>query len=689
MTIAERTDNPLLEASSLPFELPAFSRIGVDEYREAFDLGMTAQLAEIDAIAADPAEPDFVNTVEAMERTGVLLGRASSAFFNVVSSHGTDELLALEADLAPRLSAHHDAISLNRLLFARIDALHDRRHDLGLDAESVRLIERYHLDFVRAGAQLSGSDAERLSLLNRRIAELTTGFGQTLLAAGKDAAVLIDDAAELDGMTPADVHAAAEAAQAAGQSGRYLVALVSPTIQPPLTVLTNRETRRRLHEASVSRASSAPYDNRSAAADIARLRADRAALLGFASHADYVTADATAGTTAAVDALLGPLAKAVVPAARRERELLARIAADDGVELAAWDWPFYAERIRAAEYAVDNAALREFFELGRVLSDGVFVMAEALYGVTFEPREDLTGYHPDVRVFEVRDADGTGLGLFLGDFYARPEKRGGAWMNTLVDQSGLLGQRPVVVNNLNVRKPAPGEPTLLTPDEVRTLFHEFGHAVHGLFSRVRYPRFSGTSVPGDVVEFPSQVHEMWLLWPALLRRFAFSTVTGEPLPDDQVARIHAAERWGQGRATYEYLAATVLDQAWHRLAPGESVGDVVAFEQDALAAAGLDAELNTLIPPRYRTCYFQHIFAGGYSAGYYFYIWAEVLAAATEEWFAAAGGLDRAAGMRFREQLLSVGGSRDVMESVRAVLGANPDIGPLLRRRGLDGAADS
>ena len=686
MTIAGRIDNPLLGVSSLPFELPAFSRIGVPEYREAFDRGMAEQLAEIDAIVEDLAQPDFVNTVEAMERSGRLLGRASNVFFNVVASHGTDDLLALEAELAPQLSAHHDAIFLNRRLFDRIDAVHEQRREAGLDPESVRLVERYHLDFVRAGAQLSEPDSRRLTVLNRRLAELTTGFGQALLGASKAAAVLIDDEAQLDGMSESDVHAAAEAAVAAGHRGGYLIALVSPTIQPALSALTDREVRRRLYEASVSRAAAGPFDNAPAAAQIAALRAERAALLGFATHADYVTADATAGTTTAVDGLLRPLSEAVVAAAGREQELLARIAAADGVTLAAWDWPFYAERIRAAEYAVDNAALREYFELGRVLEDGVFAMAQALYGVTFEAREDLTGYHPDVRVFEVRDADGSSLGLFLADLYARPEKRGGAWMSSFVDQSRLLAQRPVVVNNLNIRKPAPGEPTLLTPDEARTLFHEFGHAVHGLFSQVNYPRFAGTRVPGDVVEFPSQVHEMWLLWPALLRQFAFSVVTGEPLPAEQVERIQAAERWGQGRATYEYLAATVLDQAWHRLEPGSPVEDVAAFERDALRAAGLDSEL---IPPRYGTCYFQHIFSGGYSAGYYFYIWAEVLAAATEEWFVAAGGLDLTAGMRFRDELLSVGGSRDVMDSVRAVLGRDPDVGPLLRRRGLDVAADA
>ncbi|MEP6981815.1 MAG: M3 family metallopeptidase, partial [Nakamurella sp.] len=640
-------------------------------------------LDEIAAIVNTSEPATFTNTVVAYERSGQLLHRTSALFFNLAAAHATPEYRAIEADIAPRLTAHRDSLSLDPGLFARIDAVHADRAALDLlDPESRRLVERHHLDLVRAGARLDAADAVRLQEVNREISVLGTTFGQNLLAATEAAAVLVDTAAELDGLTREDIAAAAERATAAGHPGRHQLALALPTRQPVIARLTHRPLRERLHTASVERASAAPYDNGPIAVRIALLRAERAALLGYADHAGYVTADATAGSAAAVDGLLAQLVPAAMANARREADLLAAAAAADGVsDLQPWDWAYYAEKVRTQRYALDTAALRPYLEFDRVLRDGVFRAASTLYGLTFVDRDDLAGYHPDVRVFEVRDADESALGLFLLDPYARPEKRGGAWMNTFVDQSTLLDQRPIVTNTLNITKPAPGEPALLTPEEVRTMFHEFGHALHGLFSAVRYPRFSGTSVPGDFVEFPSQVNEMWQWWPEILAGYAVHHETGEPLPASVVGQIEAAELWGQGFATVEYLAATLLDQAWHRIGPATVIADAAAFERAALEAAGVAMDL---VPPRYRTTYFQHIFNSGYAAGYYFYIWAEVLDADTVEWFRAHGGLQRANGDRFRAALLSAGGARDAMGTVREVLGRDPEIGPLLRRRGLD-----
>jgi peptidyl-dipeptidase Dcp len=451
-----------------------------------------------------------------------------------------------------------------------------------------------------------------------------------------------------------------------------------------LAKLRDRDLRRRVFEASVARASSGEHDNRPVAERIARLRAERARLLGFDTHADLVLADSTARTTAAVDAMLASMVPASVANAEAEAAVLAEVADKDGVELAAWDWAFYSEQVRAERYAVDTTALRPYFELDRVLVDGVFHAAELLYGYRFTARTDLQGYHPDVRVWEVSDADGTAVGLYLGDFFAREGKRGGAWMSSFVRQSRLLDTRPVVVNNLNVSRGAAGQPTLLTLDEVNTLFHEFGHALHGLSSAVTYPRFSGTSVPRDFVEFPSQVNEMWALWPQVLGNYARHVDTGEALPSAVVEAIDAAQLWGEGFGTLEYLAATLLDQAWHRITPDTEIGDPIAFEQQALKDAGVSSDL---VPPRYRTTYFQHIFAGGYAAGYYSYIWSEVLDADTVEWFKENGGLRRENGDAFRQKLLSVGGSVDPLAAFRAVRGRDADPGPLLRRRGLVPAA--
>ncbi|MGY1723112.1 M3 family metallopeptidase [Blastococcus sp. SYSU DS0533] len=677
--VALSADNPLASPSGLPFRLPPFADITLEHCREALLAGMAEQRREVAALLAAAEEPTFENTIVALERSGALLDRAWSVFGNLSSSIATPRLREIEREIAPLAAAHDDALRLDPALFARIDAVHAAREAAGLDAESVRLVERYHLDFVLAGARLDDAGRARLGELNQQLSELSTTFGQNLQLATEAAAVRVADAAELDGLSDEEVAAAARAATDRGVEG-YLLTLVLPTGQPALTKLRDRDLRRRVFEASVGRASAGEHDNRPVAERIARLRAERARLLGFGTHAELVLADSTARSNAAVDEMLGAMVPASVANAEAEAAVLREVAGRDGVELAAWDWAFYSERVRAERYAVDTTELRSWFELDRVLVDGVFRAAELLYGFRFTPRADLAGYHPDVRVWEVTDADGAAVGLYLGDFFAREGKRGGAWMSSFVRQSRLLGTRPVVVNNLNVTRAPAGRPTLLTLDEVNTLFHEFGHALHGLSSAVTYPRFAGTAVPRDFVEFPSQVNEMWALWPEVLAHYARHVDTGEPLPASVVEAIDAARLWGEGFATLEYLAATLLDQAWHRLTPGTEVGDPVEFERAALAEAGVASEL---VPPRYRTTYFQHVFAGGYSAGYYSYIWSEVLDADTVEWFKENGGLRRENGEVFRQRLLAVGGSVDPLEAFRAVRGRDADPMPLLRRRGL------
>ncbi|WNV76429.1 M3 family metallopeptidase [Geodermatophilus sp. DSM 44513] len=682
-------DNPLSAPSPLPLQLPPFADLTLEHCREAVLAGMAEQRAEVAAIVTAPDVPTFENTVVALERSGRLYRRAGAVFHNLASSVATDRLREIERELAPLESAHADALRLDPELFARIDAVHAQRHGVDgegrtLDAEAVRLVERYHLDFVLSGARLDADGRDRLTGLNRELSELSTTFGQNLQLASEAAAVLVGDAAELDGLTEAEVAAAARAAADRGVDG-FLLPLLLPTGQPVLAKLRDRRLRRRVFEASVGRASGGAHDNGPVAVRIARVRAERARLLGFATHADLVLADQTAGSTQAVDAMLARMVGPSVANAQAEAAALGEVAARDGVgELAPWDWAFYSERVRAERYSVDTAALKPWFELDRVLVDGVFAAAERLYGYRFTARPDLVGYHPDVRVWEVTDAAGATIGLYLGDFFAREGKRGGAWMSSFVTQSRLLDTRPVVVNNLNVARGADGQPTLLTLDEVTTLFHEFGHTLHGLSSAVTYPRFAGTSVPRDFVEFPSQVNEMWMLWPEVLAGYARHVDTGEPLPASVVEAIEGAQLWGEGFGTLEYLAATLLDQAWHRITPETEVGDAQEFERAALEAAGV---AHHLVPPRYRTTYFQHVFAGGYAAGYYSYIWSEVLDADTVEWFRENGGLRRENGEVFRSRLLAVGGSVDPLAAFRAVRGRDADPTPLLRRRGLLGAS--
>lgn len=674
--------NPLLEPSPLPYGLPPFAQIRSEHYLPAFEIGCQQQLAEVQAIIDNPEPASFANTVLALENSGQLLDRVLYVVYNLSSSMLDDALAEVEATVSPALASHQDAIQLNPELFARIEAVYLDRDSL---AETDRVLtERIHTDFVLAGARLEQHQRAELAQINKQLAQLGSTFVRNLVKDSEASAVLLDDEAELDGAPSDAIEAAKAAAAARGHHGKYLVSLVLPSGQPLLQLLTRRNIRERLYEASVNRASAGEYDNHDVARDMALLRAQAAHLLGFSNHAEKRMADQTAKTPQTVDEMLSQLVEPATRNARAEAEILQEVAAQDGLTdtLEPWDWAYYANIVAKQKYSVDTASLRPYFELERVLHDGVFFVAERLYGLTFKLREDLESYHPDCRIWEVFNESGTGIALYLGDYFARDVKRGGAWMSNFVEQNHLRDEKPVIVNCLNVPKAPDGQPTLLTLDEVKTLFHEFGHTLHGLLSDVTYPRVSGTNVPRDFVEFPSQVNEMWMLWPEVVTNYARHYQTGQVLGADVIQALHAAELWGQGYKTFEYLGATLLDQAWHRIGADQVIDDAADFEDRALQAAGMTYEL---IPPRYRTCYFQHIFSGSdsYSAAYYSYIWSEVLDADTVEWFAANGGLTRENGRVFADKLLSRGASRDVMVAVEDVLGRPPELGPLLRRRGL------
>ena len=676
-------DNPFAQISPLPFQYPQFDRIKQEHYGPAFTEGMRAQLAEIDAIANNEAAPTFENTIVAMERSGRLLRRVSAVFYNLNGTDTNPAMQALQRELAPRRAAHGDAIELNERLFARVHALYQQRTDLKLDAQSLRLLERTHTAMVRAGAQLSPPDKERLKKFNAELATLQTAFAQNVLKELNAGAIVVADRAELDGLSSQEIATAAEAARVRGLDGKYVLALVNTTGQPATTQLTNRGLRQRLYDASMVRGShGGEFDNRSTVLRLAQLRAQRANLLGYPTHAAYVLEDETAKTPAAVNDLLAQLAPPAVANARKEGAALQKMMDADqaGTTLAAHDWNFYTEKVRKARFDFDENQLRPYFELDNVLQNGVFYAANRLYGLSFKERHDLPVYQPSVRVFDVTDADGKPLAIFIADMYARSSKHGGAWMNSYVEQSDLFGTRPVVANHLNIPQPPAGQPTLLTFDEVTTAFHEFGHALHGMMSNVQYPMFSGTSVPRDFVEFPSQVNEMWATWPEVLAHYAKHYQTGAPMPAALLDKVQAARNFNQGFRTTEYLSASLLDQRWHQLSPSEIPTDVIGFESAALHTAGVDY---APVPPRYRSTYFSHVFEGGYSAGYYAYIWSEVLDADTVDWFKKHGGLTRKNGDWFRQTLLSRGGSVDAMELFRNFSGGAPDIQPLLIRRGL------
>jgi len=677
--------NPFAKPSTLPFNYPAFDKIQNEDYAPAFDEGMRQQSLEIEAIANNKAAPTFENTVVAMERSGQLLNRVSTVFSSMVGANTNDTLNALDKTLAPKLAAHSDKIRLNEKLYKRIQTLYDKRAKLHLDAESKYLLERYHTDFVRAGAKLSSADKEKLKAYNGRIAALQTQFSQNVLKEANASALVVDTREELAGMSDKAIDVAAAEAKKRGLDGKFAIPVVNTTQQAPLSVLTNRATREKLLATSLARGSrGGDYDNRALVLELAKARADRAALLGYPSHAAYMLEDQTAKTTGAVNTLLADFAKPAVRNAKKEAADLQQVIDAEGGQFkaAAYDWNYYSDKVRAQRYAFDENQLRPYFEFNNVLVNGVFFAATKEFGITFKERKDLPVYDPDVRVFDVFDADGKQLAIFLHDPYARANKRGGAWMNAYVGQNKLLGTHPVVANHLNIPKPAAGEPTLLTYDEARTMFHEFGHALHGMFSNVKYPRFSGSRVPRDYVEFPSQVNEMWMAWPEVLANYAKHYQTGAPMPQALLDKVQASSKFNEGYRTTEYLAASILDQSWHQLGPDQIPTDVLAFEAKTLHDAGVDFPL---VPPRYRTTYFSHVFSGGYSSGYYGYLWAEKLDADTVEWFKEHGGLTRKNGDHFRKTLLSRGGTMDAMEMYRGFRGRDAKIEPLLERRGLTG----
>lgn len=688
--------NPFYTQSPLYLQYPAFDGINNTHYAPAFERGMREHLAEVEAIANNPEPATFENTMIAMEKSGQILSRVSRVFFALASADTNDDIEALRPEIAPKLSAHSDEILLNAKLFSRVKSLNDNLDKLGLDAESARLVKEEYKDFIGAGAELSESDKQKLKAMNSQLATLSTQFSQNVLKEVNANAIVVDTAEELAGLSEGQIASASEAAIARskksddtssdnkGLENKYVLPLLNTSQQPSLSALENRDLRERIFKASIGRGSSGgDYDNRDVFSKIVKLRAQRAQLLGYEHHAAYQLDSQTAKTAGAVNKRLTTLAPAAVANAKREAiDLQAMIDSEGGdFTLAAWDWDFYSEKLRAERYNFDESQLKPYLEMESVLVNGVFYAAEQVFGLTFKERKDLPTYHPDVKAWEVFDADGKTLALFVQDFYARESKRGGAWMNSYISQSKLEGTLPVVANHLNVPKPPVGQPTLLTWDEVTTMFHEFGHALHGMFSNVTYPGFSGTSVPRDFVEYPSQVNEMWADWPQVLTNYAKHHETGKAMPRELLDKVLASAKFNQGYATTEYLAASLLDQAWYQLTPDQvpSADQVLEFEAKALKEAGVNLDA---VPPRYRSTYFSHI-VGGYSAGYYSYIWSEVLDADSVEWFKENGGMKRENGDHFRKTLLSRGGSEDAMTLFKNFRGATPNIQPLLERKGL------
>jgi len=685
-------DNPFDAPSTQPFHLPPFDRIHDSDYRPAFQAGMAEQLRQVAAIAHNSEPPTFANTIVALERSGRLLERVETTFSNLNSCNSDPEMQQIDTEMAPLLAAQRDAIHLNPALWARVDELYNRRASLQLDAESLQLLTRYHTMFVRAGARLTPDQQARLKDLNKQISTLTTRFKHNVLKATAEGAVVVDDVAQLDGLSAQQIGAAAEAAATRGMQGMWLITLQNTTDQPVLAQLSNRELRERIYRESISRGLGGPTDNTAVIAELVRLRAERATLLGYPDHAAYQLADESAGTPEAVRDMIAQVAPAALARAHAEAadiqkliDAQAAAAGSASFALQPWDWFYYTEKVRKERYDFDQAAVAPYFELDHVLKDGVFYAAHRLYGLNFRERHDLPVYQKDVRVFEVSDADGKPLALFLADYFARDNKQGGAWMSSYVRQSRLLERKPVVANHLNIPKPPHGQPVLLTFDEVTTMFHEFGHALHGMLSDVHYPLLSGTAVPRDFVEYPSQYNEMWAREPSVVAHYARHYQTGAPMPPELLAKVLAAQRFNQGYATTEYLEAAVLDQAWHQITVAEapSAQQVPAFEQHALDASGLNYPP---VPPRYHSTYFAHIFESGYSAGYYAYLWSEVLARDTGEWFHTHGGLTRANGDFLRTRVLSRGRSEDPQVQFRNFYGRAPDIAPLLEYRGLAGA---
>ena len=679
--------NPLFAKSALQYEAPDFNAIKDEHFLPAITAGMEQQMNEVLAIANNPEPPSFENTLVAMERSGVLLNRAAQIFYNLAGSSSNPERRKIQAELAPKMAAHQDNINLNPALFARVKSLYEQRNELQLNSEAVRLIEEYYEDFVRAGAQLTEEQKVAIRGLNEEHSTLTNQFSQNLLAETENIAVLVETKEELEGLSAAQITAAAEAAEESGHTGKFLLDITNTTRQPMLAQLHNRELRQRLWEASANRAQSGDYDNRSLVSRLAQLRAERAKLLGYDNWASYGLEAQMAKTPEAVFNMLGSMAPAVVTNTKREAAAIQQMIAQQGgnFELQPWDWEYYAEYVRQAKFDLDESEVKQYFEFNRVLQDGVFYTFNRLFGITFKPLPDLPTYHPDVAAYEVFDKDGSSIAIFYADYFAREGKRGGAWMSSFVGQSHLTGQKPVVVNVMNIPKAPDGQPTLVSYDHVTTMFHELGHGVHGIFSNVTYPSLAGTAVPRDFVEFPSTFQEDWAGHPDVIANYAKHFETGEPIPAELLAKTIASRSFNQGFDTLEYLSAALLDMEWHSLSADQPLQDVNAFEAAALAKHGVDL---AAVPPRYKSTYFSHSMGGGYSAGYYAYMWSEILAADAYAIVQSRGSLQLENGQRFRDEILSKGNSRDPMESYVAFGGREPTTDALLIRRGLEIAVE-
>jgi peptidyl-dipeptidase Dcp len=675
--------NPFASASPLLYQAPPFDKIRNEDYEPALDEGMRVQIAEVAKIAADSSAPTFDNTIVALEKTGLLLTRANNAFQAITQANTNDTLQRLQSTIAPKLAAHFDAIHMNAALFARVKALYDKRATLGLDSVQTFLVGRYYKDFVRAGAQLSDADKSSLRALNEEESKLSADFQNRLLAGTKAGGLVVSNKNELAGLSDAEIAAAADAAKARKLDGKWVLPLQNTTQQPYQASLTDRSVRERLFRASTTRTEHEDSnDTRALILRLAQLRAERAKLLGFPNIAAYTLDDQMAKTPDRAIKLLTDMVPAITRKADGEAKAMQALLAQNksDMKLEAWDWQFVAEQVRTAQYALDESQLKPYLELDRVLHDGVFFAAHELYGLTFKERKDIPVYHPDVRVFEVFDADGKSMALWYCDYFKRDNKIGGAWENSFVDGSGLLGTKPVIYNVANFEKPGAGQPALLAFDDVTTMFHEFGHALHAMLTHVEYPRLTGTNVPTDFVEFPSQFNEHWALYPSVLANYAKHYQTGKPMPAELVAKLKKAKTFNQGFSTGELVQAMLLDMAWHTLPPGPKQADVDSFETAALERYHVNMPL---IPPRYRSAYFAHIWSGGYNANYYAYMWSEVLDDDAYAWFEEHGGMTRANGQRFRDMILSRGGTEDVAVLYRAFRGRDPQVGPLLEQRGL------
>ncbi|MHA3043903.1 M3 family metallopeptidase [Riemerella anatipestifer] len=672
--------NPFLEKSKLQYQAPEFDKIKDEHFKPAFDYGLKVQELEVQKISDNTEAPTFENTVLALENSGEVLKRAQSLFYNLTGSNTNDKLQALQQEYAPIFSAHSDKIYLNSKLYERIKKVYENRG--GLNSESQKLVEYYKQNFDIAGAGLSDAKKEELKKINGELASLSTQFSNKLLDARKNGALIIDGVKELDGLSSDEIAAAAQAAKEAGYEGKYLLSLLNTTQQPLLQNLKNRATREKLFKASWYRAEKGNADDtRSIIEKLARLRLKKAQVLGKKSFAEWKLQDQMAQNPEEALNLLAQLAKPAVETAKREASEIQKIIDEQkgGFELAPWDWNFYAEQVRKAKYDLDENEIKPYFEVTTVLEKGVFYAAEKFYGITFKERKDLPVYHPDVVAYEVFDIDGKSMALYYLDFYTRNNKGGGAWMSNFVDQSKTLGQKPVIVNVFNYQKPAPGKPSLISYDDVTTMFHEFGHTLHGLFADQDYVSLSGTNVPRDFVEFPSQINEFFALEPEILKNYALHYQTKQPMPQSLIDKIKKASAFNQGYSTTELVAAATLDMAWHSVTSEEQFKPALDFEKEALNKYGLLVEQ---VPPRYHSPYFAHIWGGGYSAGYYAYMWSDMLNSDAWDWIKNNGGMTRANGDRFRKYILSVGNTKDLNKAYKEFTGRTPDLKPLLKDKG-------